>query len=441
MVDDPAATPVARPLLLTVAIDVDPLAHVTVRPVNVFPAESFSVAVSWTVFPTPILGVAGVTVTDATDAGGVTVTVVDPLTVPLVAVIVAEPTATPVTRPLLLTVAINVDPLAHVTVRPVNVFPAESFSVAVNWTVFPTPILGVPGVTVTVATGAGPVTVTVAVPLTLPLAAVMVDDPAATPVTSPLEFTLATNAEPLAHDTGRPVKVFPAESFSVAVSWTVFPTPILGVPGVTVTVATGAGALTVTLAEPLALPLVAVMVALPAATPVASPLEFTVATDAEPLAHDTGRPLKVFPAESFSVAVSWTVFPTPILGVPGVTVTDATGAGVVVTVTVAEPLTVPLVAVMVALPAATPVTSPLEFTLATGAEPLAHVTGRPLKVFPAESFSVAVSWTVFPTPILGLDGATVTEATDAVVTVMLAVSAGPSCACAAIEYCPGVAPA
>ena len=371
----------------------------------------------------------------------VTVTMADPLTRPLAAVMVDDPAATPVARPLLLTVAIDVDPLAHVTVRPVNVFPAESFSVAVSWTVFPTPILGVAGVTVTDATDAGGVTVTVAVPLTVPLVAVIVAEPTATPVTRPLLLTVAINVDPLAHVTVRPVNVFPAESFSVAVSWTVFPTPILGVPGVTVTVATGAGALTVTLADPLTLPLVAVMVAPPAATPVTSPLEFTLATDAEPLAHDTGRPVKVFPAESFSVAVSWTVFPTPILGVPGVTVTDATGAGVVVTVTVAEPLTVPLVAVMVALPAATPVTSPLEFTLATDAEPLAHVTGRPLKVFPAESFSVAVSWTVFPTPILGLDGATVTEATDAVVTVMLAVSAGPSCACAAIVYCPGAAPA
>src|SRR5437867_1596970 len=315
----------------------------------------------------------------------VTVTVADPLTRPLVAVMVDDPAATPVTRPLLLTVAIDVDPLAHVTVRPVNVFPAESFSVADSRTVFPTPILGVPGVTVTVATGAGPVTVTVAVPLTLPLVAVMVAPPAATPVTSPLEFTLATNAEPLAHDTGRPLKVFPAESFSVADSRTVFPPPILGVPGVTVTDATGAGVVvTVTVAEPLTVPLVAVMVALPAATPVTSPLEFTLATGAEPLAHVTGRPLKVFPAESFSVAVSWTVFPTPILGVPGVTVTVATGAGAL-TVTVAEPLTLPLVAVMVAPPAATPVTSPLEFTLATDAEPLAHDTGRPVKVFPAES--------------------------------------------------------
>jgi hypothetical protein len=79
-----------------------------------------------------------------------------------------------------------------------------------------------------------------------------------------------------------------------------------------------------------------------------------------------------------------------MLGVAGVTVTDATGAGGL-TVTVAEPLTLPLVAVIVALPADTPVTSPLAFTVATVGDPLVHVTGRPVKVFPAESFSVAVS--------------------------------------------------
>jgi hypothetical protein len=127
-----------------------------------------------------------------------------------------------------------------------------------------------------------------------------------------------------------------------------------------------------------------------------------------------------------------------MLEVPGVTVTDATGAGGV-TVTVAEPLALPLVAVIIDVPAERPLTNPLELTLATDVEPLVHVTGRPFNKFPAESLKVAASWTVLPTPILGVDGATTTEATDAVVTVMIAVSAGPSCACAAMEYCPGAA--
>ena len=62
----------------------------------------------------------------------VTVTVAEPLALPLVAVMTALPAAMPLTRPLPLTVANPVAPLLHVTGRPVNVLPAESFNVAVN---------------------------------------------------------------------------------------------------------------------------------------------------------------------------------------------------------------------------------------------------------------------------------------------------------------------
>ena len=76
-----------------------------------------------------------------------------PLFASLVAVIVAEPTATPVTRPLLLTVATDVVELVHVTVRPVRMLPFASFSVAVSCSVaFVEMVAGV-GVTVTEATG------------------------------------------------------------------------------------------------------------------------------------------------------------------------------------------------------------------------------------------------------------------------------------------------
>src|SRR5256886_8964133 len=62
----------------------------------------------------------------------VTVTTAVPLIVSLVAVIVAVPAATPVASPLPLTVAAAVLLLAHVTVRPVSVFPAASLVTAVN---------------------------------------------------------------------------------------------------------------------------------------------------------------------------------------------------------------------------------------------------------------------------------------------------------------------
>src|SRR5438034_4219043 len=55
-----------------------------------------------------------------------------------VAVIVVEPAATPVTRPLLFTVAAAVLELVHVTVRPANGLPFASFGVAVSCTAWPT---------------------------------------------------------------------------------------------------------------------------------------------------------------------------------------------------------------------------------------------------------------------------------------------------------------
>jgi len=75
---------------------VSPLAHVTVRPVKVPPAESFGVAVSCTVCPTRMLAVEGASATEAT--GTVVTVIAAVLLLPsLVAVIVAEPGALPVT--------------------------------------------------------------------------------------------------------------------------------------------------------------------------------------------------------------------------------------------------------------------------------------------------------------------------------------------------------
>jgi hypothetical protein len=132
----PAVTAVTKPLdtVATVGALVD---HVIVRPVSTLPAESFSVALSCTVLPMRSVFVAGATVTVAT---GTSVTVIDavPLCPSLVAVIVALPRATPVTRPLVDTVAIPASLVDQVTARPDSALPAESFGVAVSCTVRPT---------------------------------------------------------------------------------------------------------------------------------------------------------------------------------------------------------------------------------------------------------------------------------------------------------------
>src|SRR3989442_1100641 len=85
----------------------------------------------------------------------------------------------------------------------------------------------------------GGVTVMADVPLCASLVAVIVAEPAATPLTSPLPFTPATDVLLLDHVTTRPVSGLPLASFGVAVSCTVWPTDTLVDAGVTVTEATG----------------------------------------------------------------------------------------------------------------------------------------------------------------------------------------------------------
>ena len=84
-----------------------------------------------------------------------------------------------------------------------------------------------------------PVTVIAAGPLCPSLVAVIVADPATTPVTRPLPFTVATAMLLLAQVTTRPASGVPLASLGVAVSCTVCPTGTLADAGLTVTEATG----------------------------------------------------------------------------------------------------------------------------------------------------------------------------------------------------------
>src|SRR6059036_951290 len=131
------------------------------------------------------------------------------------------------------------------------------------------------GVTATEATGTW-VTVTADVPLCPSLVAVIVAEPAALPVTSPLALTVATAALLVAQLTARPDSGLPLASFAVAVSRTVSPACSAAEAGLTLTDATGT-VLTVTAEVPFWPSLVAVIAVEPAAAPVTSPLPFTVA--------------------------------------------------------------------------------------------------------------------------------------------------------------------
>jgi hypothetical protein len=245
------------------------------------------------------------------------------------AVIVADPSATVVTTPPVLTNATGALLVDHVIVRPVNGLPLASRGVAVSCTVCPTATLAVAGLTVTDATGTL-VDVMAAVLVALSHAAVMMAVPAASAVTNPVPFTVATPALLLVHVTARPVNTFPFASLGVAVTCTVCPTMILAVAGLTVTEATGTP-LTVTAAVPVLPSLVAAIVAPPVATPVTTPLAFTVATEVLALAQLTDRPIKGAPVESAGVAESCVVCPISTLAVAGFTTTLATGTGLTVT--------------------------------------------------------------------------------------------------------------
>jgi len=84
-----------------------------------------------------------------------------PLTPSLVAVTAVVPAPTPVTRPVLETVATAPFALDHEMARPVNTFPFASFVTAASCTVAPVRMLDDEGETVTDATGTGGAAVTV----------------------------------------------------------------------------------------------------------------------------------------------------------------------------------------------------------------------------------------------------------------------------------------
>src|SRR5712691_5880162 len=248
------------------------------------------------------------------------------------------------------------------------------------------------GLTSTDATGTA-FTVTAELPLFPSLVAVMVTGPpAALPVTRPFASTVARLASLVPHVTVRPVSALPAASFGVAVSCSVVPTTTLAGEGVTSTEATGAG-VTVTLDVPLFPSLVAVMTGPPTLFPVTRPFASTVARVASLVPQVTVRPVRELPFASVSVAVSCSVVPTATLAGDGVTLTDATGAGLTVMADV--PLLPSLVAVMVTgPPAALPVTRPFTSTMANVVSLVVHVTVRPMSGVPAASFGVAASCTV-----------------------------------------------
>src|SRR5437773_7461876 len=134
----------------------------------------------------------------------------------------------------------------------------------------------------------GGVTVMAEVPLWPSLVAVMVAEPAATPLTSPLPLTVAADVLLLCQVTVRPTSGLPFASLGVAVSGRLLPADTVPDAGVTVTEATGM--CTTVMAEvPLFPSLVAVIGADPATTAVTKPVARTVVEEPSLLVQATDR--------------------------------------------------------------------------------------------------------------------------------------------------------
>jgi hypothetical protein len=183
----------------------------------------------------------------------------------------------------------------------------------------------------------------------------MIDVPAATPVTKPLEFTVAT-----------PVLTLVQTPLAVASDNCVVLATQMVVPPVIATI-TGNG-FTVTVVATLStqpLPFVTVyrMIDVPALIPLTKPVAFTVAT---PVLTLVQTPLAVASANCVVLATQ-IVVPPVIAAITG----NAFTVTVVATLSI-QPLPFVTVYLMMLVPAATPVTKPLAFTVANPVLTLVH---------------------------------------------------------------------
>jgi hypothetical protein len=146
----------------------------------------------------------------------------------------------------------------------------------VNCSVVPGAIEDVAGVTA-IDTSVAAVAVSVADPVTEPDVAVIVADPCATLVASPVVVMVATAGVLELHCT-EPVMfwVVPSLNAPVAVNCCVIPSGRVGIAGVTA-IETSVAVVTVTVVEPPTEPAVAVTLVLPTATLLATPCALTVA--------------------------------------------------------------------------------------------------------------------------------------------------------------------
>src|SRR6266545_4786874 len=357
MVADPIASPVARPVWSTLAIAGTDELQAKSCPATVLPFASFARALNCCARPTaPSVADAGATATDATTCATDSDAV--PETPLAVAVIVAAPLPIAVARPVVgLTAATPPGDDVQVNVWPGTTFPPASRATALNCCVTPRAVsVRDAGVTITVATAWA--TDSAAVAETPPAVALMVTDPAARPIASPVWSMSATPGADDDHAKPCPGMTFPRASLATAVNRRVsVRAAMVPLAGLTRMPATTWA--TVTEAPPATPVAVAVMVAGPLPIAVASPVAgSTVAT---PGADDIQ--LNVWPGTTLPLAScatapnAWVTPRAPSVAEGGETSTRASGPG---DTAIAGSVDVtgipPIVAVIVvALPARTPV--------------------------------------------------------------------------------------
>src|SRR5687768_4905679 len=230
IVTAPGLSPVTPPVLDTTAIVLLLEVQPTTRSgSSVVPART--VAESCTEAPTAIPVDAGATETLVT-ATGLTSMVAEPVRPSMVAKMTALPVPTPVTMPADDTVATDGAPVVHVTVRPVSTVPRASRATTVSVADCPTVRFAWGGVTSTEATRTG-TTLTSAAPVLPSLAAMILVEPNATPVTTPVDETVAIDVLSEVYSTGRPARTLPWSSVTWTVIWRVCPGSTLNWPGET----------------------------------------------------------------------------------------------------------------------------------------------------------------------------------------------------------------
>ena len=230
------------------------------------------------VTPSATLGLAGVTAID-TSVAAVTVSVSAGDTMaPRVAVILVVPAVSVLAKPALLMVATAGVPEAQVTADVKSaVLLSWKVPVALNCCGEPAATLGFTGVTAIDTRGTALTVIANAGEVCPPNAAVMFAFPAATAVTSPALFTVATEGVSESH-VACVVTFCVVLSVKVAVAvicsvWCCTSVWLVAVTATEVTVA----AVTMTVVFPETPMLVAVMIVLPSATDVATPAALTVA--------------------------------------------------------------------------------------------------------------------------------------------------------------------